>query len=182
MLAPPRCPALTILADQNSESDTGAPIALVAVLAQHQHAIGQLVTHNAGSRWRSNGDGGWIAVFWCNYHPGAIGAAHITTVLVKVVAARSCLTLCGYNRPSGTADNCADGSTTPAAQRTSYDRPRGTPENRAPDRVLCRCVLHRQSNRKAQQRCSPEWSIHLIPLRITQIMVSHPAATFDSNL
>ena len=89
MLAPLRCPALTILADQNSESDTRSPIALVAVLAQDQHAIGQLVTHCAGSRRRSIGDGGWIAVLWCNYHPGAIGAAHITTVLVKVVAERS---------------------------------------------------------------------------------------------
>jgi hypothetical protein len=160
MLAPPRCSALTILADQNPESDTRTPIALVAVLAQHQHSISQLVTYFVGSRWRSNGDGGWIAVLWCNYHPGAISAAHVTTVLVKVVAARSYLTLCGYNRPSATAHNCADSSTTPAAQRTSYDRPSGPPENRARDRVLCRRVLHRQSNRKAQQGRSPEWSIH----------------------
>ena len=48
MLAPPRCPTLTILADQNSESDTGAPIALVAVLAERQHAIGQLVIPHSG--------------------------------------------------------------------------------------------------------------------------------------
>src|SRR5262245_12608678 len=177
MLAPPRCSALTILADQNSESDTRTPIALVAVLAQHKDSIGQLVMYFAGSRWRSNGDGGWIAVLLCNYHPGAISAAHVTTVLVKVVAARSCLTLCGYNRPSGTAHNCADGSTAPACQRTSYYRPGGTPENRAPDRVLCCRVLQRQGNRKAQDRCSPEWSIHLIPLRMRQVMISHHSTT-----
>jgi hypothetical protein len=158
MLAPPGCPTLTMLADQNSESDTGAPIALVTVLAKRQHAIGHLVTHYTGRRGRSNGDRGWswIAVLWCNYHPGAIGAARIATVLVVVVAARSCLALRSYNRPSGTADNCANGSTTPAAERASYDRPGGTPENSAPNRVLCRRVLHRASNRKAQQGRSPE--------------------------
>ena len=48
MLAPPRCPALTILANQNSEPDTGAPITLLAAPAERQHAIGQLVLDDAG--------------------------------------------------------------------------------------------------------------------------------------
>ena len=61
MLTPPRCPALTMLADQNSEPDTGTPIILLTVLAQRQHAIGQLVTHDAGGRRgnRSNSDRSW---------------------------------------------------------------------------------------------------------------------------
>jgi hypothetical protein len=167
MLAPPCCPALTVLADQNSEPDTGTPIILLTVLAQRQHAIGQLVTHDAGRRRgnRSNSDRSWsrIAVLWCNYDPGAIGAVHITTVLVVVVAASSCLALCTYNRPSRTADNCANGSAAPAAERTSEDRPGGTAENRASDRILCRRVLRRESNGKAQQGRSPECSIHVIP-------------------
>jgi hypothetical protein len=48
MLAPPSCPALTILANQSSEPDTGAPIALLAAPAERQHAIGQLVMDDAG--------------------------------------------------------------------------------------------------------------------------------------
>ncbi len=79
MLAPPRCAALTMLTDQNSEPDTGASITLLTTLAQRQHAIGQLVTYGAGRWWWSNSTRSWsrIAVFWCNYHPGAIRAAHI---------------------------------------------------------------------------------------------------------
>jgi hypothetical protein len=46
---------------------------------------------------------------------------------------------------------------------------------------LRRRILHRQSNRNAQQGRSPKWSIHLIPLRIRQIIISHPAVTFDST-
>src|SRR3974390_1742959 len=110
MLAPPRCPALTILANQNSEPDTGAPITLLAAPAERQHAIGQLVMDDAG-RWRRRGcrsdsDRNRVAVLWCNYHPGAIGAAPITTILVVIVAARACLALRSYNRASCTADNC----------------------------------------------------------------------------
>src|SRR5437763_5561122 len=112
MFAPPSCPALSMLADQDTKSNTGATVAVIAVLAELQHAITQLIAYDP-TRWRCNRDGGriWSAILRRSHQPRPVPALYIATTLAVVVPARPGLALCADNSTRRTADDCANSGT-----------------------------------------------------------------------
>jgi hypothetical protein len=56
------------------------------------------------------------------------------------------LALRSNDSAGGTADDRADCGPTPAAQCSAYERSGSTTEDRAAQRILCGCILHRRGD------------------------------------
>src|SRR5262249_30784785 len=119
--------------------------------AQRPHALTQISAGDRARRWRParrwrrrRNHGSWgrsrlRAVLGRDRHIGAVAARHVTAVLVVIIATRPRL-------PLG-RDDGAGGSPAAAAEYTAKDCPGGAAENRAADRILRGCLLHRHGSR-----------------------------------
>ena len=124
MFTPPSRAALPIFTDNNSKPHASPAIAVLATLTQLQHAITQFVAHHR-SRWRwrwSNRDRGRSrrrAILGRNHNPRSVATLLVATLLVVTVATRPRLALSSNGGASGPADDRADCSPAPAAQRST---------------------------------------------------------------
>jgi hypothetical protein len=149
IFASPSRAALPIFTDNYSKPHAGATVAVLAVLAQTQHAITQVVAHDPSSwrRWRSNLDRGRSrrrAIVRRNHDPRPVATLLITSTLVVTVAARPRLALRSNGGASGPANDRADCSPAPAVQCSTYDCPGSTAEDCAAHRVLCGRIMRRR--------------------------------------
>jgi hypothetical protein len=151
MFTPPGGAALPIFADDDSQPYTGATVAILATLAQLQHAVAQFVAYYPSPWWRrwSNLDR-WRsrrrAILRRNHNPRSVATLLVATLLVVTVAARPRLALRSNGSASGPADDRANCSPAPAAHCSTQDCPGSTAEDGASYWILCRCILHRRGN------------------------------------
>jgi hypothetical protein len=116
---PSRAP-LPIFTNNDSKSYTGTTVAVLAALAQLQHALTQFITHYPSpwlrrsnrDRWRSRRR----AILWRNHDPCSVATLLVSTLLVIPVAARPRLPLRSNGSAGGAANDCADSGPAPAIQ------------------------------------------------------------------
>ena len=93
MVTPPSCAVLPIFTDDDAKPHARATVAVLAPLAQLEHAITQLVTHDPSVRRRcrwSNRDRGFSlrrAILGRDNDPRSVATLSVATVLVIAVAA-----------------------------------------------------------------------------------------------
>ena len=129
MITPPTRAALPVFTDEDSKPHAGATIAVLAALAQLQHAITQFVAYYSSPWWRGNLDrcrSRRSAILRRNGDPRSVATLLIASLLVVTVAARPGLAL----RSNGSAGDPA--------------------ENGAAHWVLCGRILHRRGNDNRQ--------------------------------
>ena len=146
MFTSPRRAALPIFTDDNSKSHAGATIAVLAALAQLQHAITQFVAYYSSPWWRGNLDrrrSRRRAILRRNGDP-SLATLLIASLLVVTVAARPRLALRSNGSAGDPADDGADCGPAPAAQRSAYDCAGSTAEEGAAHRILRGRFLHRR--------------------------------------
>ena len=148
MITPPSSAALPVFTDDDFEPHAGATIAVLAALAQLQHAITQFVAHYSSPWWRGNLDrrrSRRRAILRRNGDP-SVATLLIASLLVVTVAARPGLALRSNGSAGDPADDGADCGPAPAAQYPANDPPSDPAENGAAHRVLCGRILHRRGN------------------------------------
>jgi hypothetical protein len=119
--APSRSP-LPIFTDNDSQPHAGAPVTILAALAQSQHALAQFVAHHPSRWWRRRSNNPYRrrsrcrAIFRRDHDPRSIGTLLVATLLVVTIAARPRLALRSDGGACGPADDRANRSPAPPAQ------------------------------------------------------------------
>ena len=148
MITPPTRAALPVFTEEDSKPHAGATIAVLAALAQLQHAITQFVAYYSSPWWRGNLDrrrSRRRAILRRNGDP-SVATLLIASLLVVTVAARPGLALRSNGSAGDPADDGADCGPAPAAQYPANDPPSDPAENGAAHWVLCGRILHRRGN------------------------------------
>jgi hypothetical protein len=149
MITPPTRAALPVFTDEDSKPHAGATIAVLAALAQLQHAITQFVAHYPRRWWWRNRDrrrSRRRAILRRNCDPRSVATLLIASLLVVTIAARPRLALRSNGSAGDPADDGADCGPAPAAQYPANDPPSDPAENGAAHWVLCGRILHRRGN------------------------------------
>ena len=121
MLTPPGRAALPIFADDDSKPYAGATVAVLATLAQLQHAVAQFVAYYPSPWWRLWGDRNRRcsrrrAILRRHHDPCSIAALLVASLLVVTVAAWTRLALRSNGSASGSAHDRSECGPAPAVQ------------------------------------------------------------------
>src|SRR5262245_47008776 len=121
MFTPPGRAALAVFTDNDTKPHAGTTVAVLATLAQLQHAFAQFVAPYPSRRWwrRSRGRNRRGAILRSNHDPPSVATLLVATLLVITVAAWPRLPLHSNGSARGPANDGADRSPAPAAQRST---------------------------------------------------------------
>ncbi len=124
MFTPPCRAALPIFTDEDSKPHAGATVAVVAALAQLQHAITQFVAHYPRRWWRGDRRRSRRrAILRRNGDPRSVATLLIASLLVITIAPWPRLALRSDGRAGDPAHDRADCGPAPAAQCSANDPP-----------------------------------------------------------
>jgi hypothetical protein len=149
MCTPPRCAALAMFANNDSEPHASTTFTGLTVLAKRHQSITQFIAFHTGRWWR-NGYGlrRGRAVLRRNDEPRSVGPLLITGVMVVTVTAGSQCALRSDGRTGSATDDRTNRCPAAAAHCPAYDGARSAAQYCTAHRILRGRLLqwHRKGN------------------------------------